>query len=221
MKSILLVSATHQEAYPLVERLNERLPSARENIWIYENKAVELLVTGVGMVATTFALTKRLSAGFDGVCVNMGIAGAFSQKIKIGEVVRVSKDCFADLGVENADGSFTDCFDTALIKEDVFTAKWLLAPVSPFQSKETIKLASGLTVNKVTGSDDSILKLTYEADIETMESAAFFYTCLKFGMPFAAFRSISNRVEARNRANWDIPRAIQSLNNHLINLLEL
>lgn len=53
-----------------------------------------------------------------------------------------------------------------------------------------------------------------------MEGAAFFYACLLAGVPFLQIRSISNRVEPRNRTAWDIPSAIQNLNQTLMEMLE-
>ena len=37
-----------------------------------------------------------------------------------------------------------------------------------------------------------------------MEGAAFMYACLIAGVPFAQVRAVSNRVERRNRAAWDL-----------------
>ena len=53
-----------------------------------------------------------------------------------------------------------------------------------------------------------------------MEGAAFFYACLMMQVPFLEIRSISNHVEPRNRAAWDIPLAIGQLNEVLIGMLK-
>ena len=44
-----------------------------------------------------------------------------------------------------------------------------------------------------------------------MEGAAFFYACLFEGITCSQIRTISNRVEKRNRDNWDIPLAVKDL----------
>ncbi len=51
----------------------------------------------------------------------------------------------------------------------------------------------------------------YNPDLETMESASFFYICALEKVPFIAVRSISNMVEERNRDLWNVPLALQSL----------
>jgi futalosine hydrolase len=49
-----------------------------------------------------------------------------------------------------------------------------------------------------------------------MEGIAFFHACLHHSLDFLELRSISNYVESRNRAAWNIPLAIQNVNNLVI-----
>jgi futalosine hydrolase len=51
----------------------------------------------------------------------------------------------------------------------------------------------------------------FNPDIETMEGASFFYICRREGIPFVAFRSISNRIEPRNKGNWNVKLALDNL----------
>jgi futalosine hydrolase len=55
----------------------------------------------------------------------------------------------------------------------------------------------------------------YHPDIETMEGAAFFYVCSKENIPFLALRAVSNRVEPRDKAKWNIPLALKNLSDEL------
>jgi len=52
-----------------------------------------------------------------------------------------------------------------------------------------------------------------------MEGAAFMYACLIAGVPFAQVRAVSNRVERRNRAAWDLAGAIENLGRVSLKLL--
>ena len=45
-----------------------------------------------------------------------------------------------------------------------------------------------------------------------MEGAACFMVCNKFEISCMQIRSISNKVEKRNKENWDFPLAIKNLN---------
>jgi futalosine hydrolase len=76
---------------------------------------------------------------------------------------------------------------------------------------------NAITVNSATGSDATRNKLLkkFNPDIETMEGATFFYLCKREKIPFLALRAISNRVETRNRSNWNIPIALKSLSEKL------
>ena len=49
------------------------------------------------------------------------------------------------------------------------------------------------------------------ADVETMEGAAFFETCLRHGVPFAEIRAVSNFTGERDHARWDIPLALRHM----------
>ena len=83
--------------------------------------------------------------------------------------------------------------------------------------------AKGITVNTVHGDTAGISEVQElnSADIETMESAAFFYCCIKEEVPFLALRAISNIVEPRDRSKWNIPLAVNNLNAQLVELLEM
>jgi futalosine hydrolase len=74
-----------------------------------------------------------------------------------------------------------------------------------------------ITVNTVHGKDESIQRVIkkFHPDIESMEGAAFFYVCMMEKIPCIQLRSISNRIERRNRADWDILLSLSNLNEVL------
>ena len=76
---------------------------------IIENKFkdCDVMVTGVGMVNTTFSLTKRLSEKSYDLVINIGVAGSFNSAIKIGDVVEVIEDNFSEIGFEDGN-SFSE-----------------------------------------------------------------------------------------------------------------
>jgi futalosine hydrolase len=186
-----------------------------------EELEIKLLVTGVGMTMTAFNLGGLFAKQRFDLVINAGIAGAFNRSLNIGDVVNVTSERFADLGVEEADGRFTDIHELGLVDANAtpFTEGELKNPnVAGF---DFLPKAKGLTVNKVHGFQPSIdaLRSKYEADVESMEGAAFFLACLLAGQPFLQIRSISNYVETRNRAAWDLPKAITNLNKVLIEMV--
>ena len=164
-------------------------------------KDCDVIVTGVGMVNTTFSLTKRLSKKSYDLVINMGIAGSFSDKIKIGDVVEVKEDIFSEIGFENGN-SFSEFINFRI--ENSFKVN----------EKTNLKKVKGITVNTVHGNEKTIVEIIsrLNPDLESMEGAACFMACEQFEIPCMQIRAISNKVEKRNKAHWDLPLAIKNLN---------
>ncbi len=218
---ILLVAATSFEVAPTLEWLQLQCQQIGNHQFKKDFLEVQVLITGVGLPITTYALTKTLqtSKPFD-LLINAGIAGAINPQLDIGQVIQVTSDQFADLGVEEANGDFTSMQALDLLpgNQYPFTGGKLL---NPHADTSFLPSVTAISVNKVHGYLPSIEKLkeNYTADIESMEGAAFFYVCLMEQVKFLQIRSISNYVEARNRDNWDIPLALKNLNTVLIDML--
>ena len=203
--TILIVAATAFEVAPIRKLLNETNPS----------NDIYFLISGVGAVPTCFHLSQYLLKNPVDLVINAGIAGAFDTNLyPIGTVVEVERDRFADLGAEFADGHFEDVFEMGLENPNKFYQDgWLINR----RCGDKLQQVSSLTLNKVTGQLDAanILKEKYEAALETMEGAAVAFTCLQLNIPFHQIRAVSNKIEDRNKENWNIPLAIKTLNNHL------
>ena len=164
-------------------------------------KDCTVLITGVGMVNTSIQLTKELMRNKYDLVINMGVAGSFSDAIRTGNVVEVVEDIFSEIGFE--DGSDFSQFQDFKI------------PISyKNESKTSLKKVVGITVNTVHGNDGSIEKIInrLKPDIESMEGAVIFKICKEFDIPCMQIRSISNKVERRNKENWDVNLAIKNLN---------
>lgn len=217
---ILFVSATPFEIAPLQQYLSANFWPSSDTFYQKEALEVQLLVAGVGMTLTAFNLGGLFAKQRFDLAVNMGIAGALDPALVIGAVVNIVSERFADLGVEESDGRFTDVHELGLVDANAspFANGELLNPAAGF---DFLPNAKGLTVNKVHGCQASIdaLRRKYLADVESMEGAAFFLACLLAGQPFLEIRSISNYVEPRNREAWDLPKAITNLNEVLIDIV--
>lgn len=169
------------------------------------------------MVATTYTLTKQLSKSSYHLVINAGIAGAFNPKLMIGDPVLVTSDCFAELGAESPIGFIP-------LDQLKFNAPYKVTANSRFIIKgwEHLPKVSGITVNKVHGQLDSIVATEnrFSPDVESMEGAAVLTVCLAENIDCYQLRTISNKVEPRNTANWNVRLAIQYLNQFLIDLLD-
>lgn len=213
---ILLVAATPFEIAPTLAWLQANFQQKEEAVFIREEIIVQTLVTGVGMTATAFQLGQFFAQARPDWAINAGIVGTFDHSLTIGDVVQIVSERFGDLGVEEADGQFTDMAEMGFMPQSLMT--------NPQPPIPTLTICQGLTVNKVHGNAASILKIRNkypDAQVESMEGAAFFYACLASGVPFVEIRSISNRVEPRNRDAWNLPLAIKNLNEVLVEILDL
>lgn len=210
---ILLVAATSAEIAPL---LTKHFLGQNTDSFILGKHQVNVLITGVGMVSTAFALGQELTRNGYDLAINAGIGGSFDRDIPLGKVLHISDDTFAELGAEDAHGFIA--IDTL-----GFGTQYTQALVSaiPFPFLETIQKASAITVNKVHGLASSIAATTskYHVQVESMEGAAFFYACAQVELASIQLRAISNWVEPRNRDAWNIPLAIAKLNQSIEQLL--
>ncbi len=197
---ILLVAATQPEIQPLLD-------------YFEGEKPFDVLITGVGMVATAFALGEQFAQKKYDLAINLGIAGSFDRTVNLGEVVSVEQDILSELGAEN-DLEF-------LPIEKLGFGESTFRPIDPMLLLPIKKLCA-ITVNTVHGEENSIKKITERLNpqLESMEGAAFFYACKRSNTPSIQIRAVSNYVEKRNRENWKIGLAVKNLNDFAIDLLK-
>ena len=216
---ILMTSATWLEIKLLADELN----------MVFENRnflksgkinghQIDILITGIGTIFTTFSLTQLLSQNSYDMIINTGIAGSLNSGLEIGDVVNVISEEFADLGVESRE-EFLTLFESGFINSDEFPFNGGKLKAT-FENKafDSIKKVRGLTSNVSHGNTNSIEKIRrkFKADIETMEGAAVFYVCINTGVPCCEIRSVSNYVEPHDKTNWNIPLSLENLKEKLM-----
>lgn len=206
LMNLLIVAATEKEVRPSLDWLTTK------------NSSIEVLLTGVGMVATAFAIGKKLREKPFDALLNVGVAGSFSKNCPLGSIFRVHEDCFSELGAEDADRFLP--IDSLNLGSSTFQENpGILANL---QTVNELSLAKGITVNQVHGNENTILttRNRFSPDVESMEGAAVFYAAQQAGIHAVQIRSISNIIEKRNKSNWNIPLAIQNLNAWLVDFME-
>lgn len=220
--NILIVGATLSEMSLLFDKTRGQNPELhKKSRVILHGHEVDVLGTGIGMVNMAYELGVYYSGFCPDLAINIGIAGSFSPKIKLGEVVEVKSNVYSEMGAENGN----DFLDLEQMGFSQFNLKGkpifnlLENPGSPIESLIQVK---GITVNCVHGKADSIQKVKQRLDpeVESMEGAAFFHASLRAGVPFHEIRGISNRVEPRNRSNWKIKEAIENVQTFLLEYLK-
>jgi len=217
---ILIVAATQPEVDPLMQSLGMQKSDEEENLFVTRHTSVancSVLITGVGMVPTAFALGRHLPHNVYNLVINLGIAGSFDRNIKLGDVLEITKDTQAELGAED---------DTRFISiEQLGLGAGIFNPTSSLSHfTKTINppKATAITANTVHGNEATIAAVTARLNpqLESMEGAAFFYACRELKVPCVQIRAVSNYVEKRNRDNWQIGLAVKNLNTFALELIK-
>jgi futalosine hydrolase len=199
---ILLVTATEGEIAGL-------RPDLKSN--------VDVLVTGVGMVATAARCSRALAQTPYDLALNVGICGSFDQTLGPGTVVHIVRDHIAELGAEDDDEFIT-------IDQIQLPGEWTFVNSAPpsIQALRVLPAVNAITVNTVHGNARSIAAVLerFKPEVESMEGAAFMSACLISNVAFAQVRAVSNIVERRNRGAWRVAEAIDRLTQTTRLLLE-
>ena len=215
---VLIVAATSIEIAPLRARLEAgRDPAAERGVvppderliaYTFRNHDVDMLVTGVGMVATAAWTARVLADTRYDFALNLGVCGSFRQTLPLGGVVHVVSDRIAELGAEDGD-RFLPIEELGLPTDYRFTN----GPIPDNAALRRLPAVTGITVNTVHGNAESIAAVVgrFHPDVESMEGAGFMQACQIQPTAFAQVRAVSNLVQERNRAAWRLEEAIDGL----------
>jgi futalosine hydrolase len=184
---------------------------------------VEFLELGVGKVASTLALTRRLGFGTrPDLVLLFGLCGAHvgaQDPLSVGNLCLVSEDCLADEGVQTELG-----FRSTVELE-------LSASLGCYMDREHTTRASSLlgglpqvkasTVSTCSGSDVVAKELLARtgSQVESMEGAAVGMVCQQFDTPIVQLRCVSNFTGNRGRGSWDIRGASEKVQEAVRRLL--
>ena len=212
---ILLVAATENE----IRTTSDWLSSVKGSVNGHE---VEVLITGVGGTATSYALTRQLLWRSPEMVIQAGIGGSFSTEHPPQTVAFIKEEVIADLGVFENDG-FTDIFDLGLAGADEhpFSGRMLVNSQLEPWVKYGLPFVRGATINCISSTDEQVsaIKNKYHPAIESMEGAALHYACLMEHIPFIQLRAVSNFVGERDKSKWKMIEAITVLNEKLRRIL--
>jgi futalosine hydrolase len=210
---ILIVSATARETDSIGARLRD-----------FSQHHIDLLITGVGMVATAARCAESMTRERYDLALNLGVCGTFDRALPLASVVHVVTDRIAELGAEDGD-AFLTVQQMGLLGENEFPfTGGRLVNANPPRNPPLQRLpgVDGVTVNTVHGNATSIAAVSsrFAPHVESMEGAAFMYCCLIHRLAFAQVRAVSNIVETRNRGVWRMAEAIDSLARTTLSILE-
>lgn len=185
-------------------------------------KNIDVLITGIGLTATTYSLMKQLGLKKPDLIIQAGVGGCFDRNLPLGQVIVVKQETIADQSVIELNQLKT-LFDLKLVPQDQYPFKngWLINN-SKLLKKNSLKKVKGISVNEITTSKQKMkfYTETFSPAVESMEGAALHYVCLMEKIPFIQLRAISNYIGERNKKNWNMKESIMNLNKELIKLLD-
>jgi len=214
---ILLAAATTFEIQPTIDFLlnPDSVPSPPPH-------RLSFLITGVGSMATTWSFMRQIGRDRPDLIIQAGIGGCFTGKDP-GEVVVVKEEIPGDLGVWE-DQQFKTLFDLELTDADStpFSGGRLVNPYRQLLTLTSLEPVKGITVNEITTHPDRIRwhQQNTAAVVESMEGGALHYVCLQENIAFLQLRSVSNAIGVRDKTKWNIPLAIDRLNQQLIQVIQ-
>ncbi len=187
----------------------------------HEVHSVEVLITGVGLMASTYAITKASLTQHPDLIIQAGIAGTLQPDQQLAEVVVVKHETIGDLGVLE-EASFQSLFALKLLSPNVIPWKdGCLTNEDELLHAIGLKIVNGVTVNEISTDENTINYYRHQlkAEIETMEGAALHYVGLSEKIAFLQIRSLSNFIGERDKTKWEIKKSITNLNRELQRLL--
>lgn len=207
---IILCAATEMEIAPTLQTLS-----------LHENRTVDLLITGVGLLACTYALTKEVITNRPDMIIQAGVAGSLQAAQPLAQVVVVKSEYVGDLGVQE-NGRFQSLFDLKLQYQN--SLPWQAGRLTNHHhilNDTGLPVVDGVTVNEISTNEATIQYYRDQlgVQVESMEGAALHYIGLLEKIPFLQIRSLSNFIGERDKAKWKMKEAIAALNRELQRLL--
>lgn len=237
MKPVLIISAVPRETALLELALGDasliESPAFTVREGTLGHLPTVLCAAGVGKVnaaAATAALIERCRPR---LVINTGCGGALpGSGLAIGELAVASCEILGDEGVQTSDG-WLDLQQMGLPSLVQGERRFYNEiPLSRHAAEKAMLLAGycgvGLargrfvTLSTCSGSlrRGEELVRRYGAVCENMEGAAVALVCLRYGIDCLEIRGISNLVEERDLAAWDIRLAVENAQRLVLKFLE-
>ncbi len=225
-----LISAVPSEGLFFVKRLAQvaPYPGSRPSFYRGKIEGVEIVysLSGMGKTNAAHASTVLIRDYSPKLIINFGAGGAYpASGLAVGDIMVAEAEIYADEGVLDTDGfhgtehigipvlrrgrkKYYNEFmlDRRLSERAVKSAGRICRDLS---DPPKVKSGKFVTVSTCTGTRKraSELQKMWGAVCENMEGAAVAHICALYNIPLIELRGVSNIVEDRDTAKWDIELA--------------
>ncbi len=218
----ILLSIPSQAEWNLLLPLwqESEMEAQEDGTLIYKNQILKPVLTGVGMLRTSYQLTQALHTTSSDIALQIGVAGA-SKTVPLGTAYAISSEELID-GVWE-EGMLKTDFDLGLAdpEEHPFRAGKLY-PELPSNLWNSLPQATSITTTTLTDDPEwceQRLQMA-EASLENMEGAAFYYVNNRECIPSLQIRGVSNHVGIRDKSQWKIKEALEEAHKLLVEVLQ-
>ena len=228
--NLLLVSATELESGTIQSQLEDAKTIQHVGKRVIVGTLCDwrcvLLHTGIGAVNAAQALTCQIERQIPELVIQFGIGGAYVPTgLPIRSVVLATEEVYGDVGVVTPEGwRPADEIGIPLVHGDPpYFNRFPLDSQLVSTAAEICGARCGVfvTVSQCSGVQavGDALHARFDGVCENMEGAAAAHICKLYDIPFLEIRGISNLVEDRQPARWDIPGAANAAQSSLIKII--
>ena len=228
--NLLLISATELESGVIQKSLGDAKTTRHAGKGVIAGNLCDwqctLLHTGIGAVNAAHALTCQFEGQLPDLVIQFGIGGAYvPTSLPIRSVVLATEEIYGDVGVITPEGwKPADEIGIPLVHGN--PPHFNRFPLDSRLVSTAIEICGGtcgpfVTVSQCSGVQavGDALHARFNALCESMEGAAAAHICTLYDVPFLEVRGISNLVEDRQPARWDIPGAAEAAQSALIKII--
>jgi futalosine hydrolase len=240
---IALISAVPSEGSFLVRRLRlERTSQSSLPLFYHgegEKSGLLYAVSGMGKTNAAHTATVLSREYSPRLLINFGVGGAYpSAGLALGDVMVAESEIYGDEGVRDSDGFHgAEYMGIPFLKrgrkkyynefalDRGLSKRALASATSAFKGADDApKVGSGrfVTVSTCTGTRKRAAELgrRWGAICENMEGAAIAHICALYGTPLTEIRGVSNIVDDRDKAKWDLELASRNCCRAVVQLLK-
>ncbi|MBM3263207.1 MAG: futalosine hydrolase [candidate division Zixibacteria bacterium] len=238
---MVLITATRMEQQVVFETLCpttvEETVGRRWATGKRDGRRIRLVETGVGTVNTAHALTRLMETAPPTCVLQFGVGGAYPDTgLSVGDIAVANGEHYGDTGVMTPQGwRGMDFIGFPLLEKE--TKYFNGFPVDIARSTAAFRLltetvwdapaprvAQGtfVTVQQCSGVEVVGRRIAerFRGICENMEGAAAAHICALYCVSFVEVRAISNLVEDRDFARWNLPLAIRRAQTAALILME-
>lgn len=236
MKPVIVTAATSGELSLLVSALEgrERLHPCRREAYrgTLAGWPTILAVTGIGKVNTAAAVASLLERFEPELLINTGCAGAYrGSGLAVGDLAMATAEVFGDEGVLAPDGWHSlELIGIPAVEKNgecwfnsFPLTRWAMDKAGHVAGAAGLTLRHGtfVTVSTSSGTAERGEELfrRFGGICENMEGGAAAQVALLYGADCLEIRGVSNLVEDRDLARWDIPLAVERAQSFILSFI--